>query len=742
MKGKNLSSLFLLAVCYCVGFCSLAAAEPDAARPKIGLVLKGGGALGFAHVGVLRVLERNRVPIHAVAGTSMGSIIGGAYASGVALDEMERVLSEMDWGEFFGERISRETHDYRLKAGRNREIFGEAKLGFKEGKFVMPQGVVEGQNIRPLFQELFGYLPAPTHFDSLPIPFRAVTADVETGEAYVPSQGDLATVVRASMSIPGAFSPVEIDGRLLVDGGIVNNLPVDVVLGMGADVLIVVDLQSKLATRENLQSPLSISGQMVSLLLMQNATLSRKLVRAQDIVIEPDVSAYTVSDFPKGAEIALIGERAAESMTAALQSLAIPERDYQQYAARRTHRAEARPTIHFIHLNNRSNLSDRRLKDLMTIKAGEVFDPEKVEQDIQRIYQTGYFTSAQYSLVEENGKSGLQIDAKGKDWLEQYVRLGFSLEDDLDGNNNFRLGGSYRVDTHTKKGAYFEAQGELGKQPRLSLELYEPLVEDSPYFIWPKIGIGRTPINIFTGGDVIAEYQRTEGFASLALGRAISTLGEVVFGYTRGFGELERNLGDPALNDFSYDIGDVSLGLDLDNLDQPDFPTQGFRVTVRGNAAVDTLGAPNDFQEITGALSLPLTYGRHTLLVRNGFAATFGERPIERSTSLGGFLNVSGTLQSSLAASDYNSGGLVYFHRFSEIENPFFDLAFFAGGSYELTTLHNEHPQLRNYDLINSGSVFVGADTPLLPIYIGFGIADIDEHSIYISMGRLSGVGR
>lgn len=713
-----------------------------ASRPKIGLVLKGGGALGFAHVGVLKVLERNNIPVDLIAGTSMGSIIGAAYASGASVEEMERVLSETDWEALFGEKVQRQNVDYRLKAGRNREIFGDTKFSFHGGKFKMPRGVVEGQNIRLTFQSLFGNPPTPIDFDTLPIPFRAVTADVETGEVYVPARGDLVAAVRASMSIPGAFSPMEIDGRLLVDGGIANNLPVEVALKMGADILIVVDLQSDLAKKDDLNSPLSISSQMVSLLLAQNSTASRKLVRPHDIVVEPNVNGFTITDFAKGRDLMAIGEKAAESVSKSLRRLSVSGAEYDRYRAQRSDRIQVPTRIDFVRVNNRSSVSDGKITDLVSTKAGDPFEPQKIADDVQRVYQTGYFETVKYSLVTDGEKSGIEVNAKGKDWLSQYVRLGVSLEDDLDGNETFRLGGAFRTDGVGPRDSYLEAQGEIGKTPRFSLELFEPLWAESRYFVAPKISIGRTSLDVYDGTTTIAEYERTEGLGTMAFGRRIGTTGEATLGYTRGFGDLSRHVGDPTLPDKKYDIGDLFASVILDAADKPDFPTSGYLFSLKLNGAVDVLGAPSDFQEIVGNAALPLTSGRNTIILRNDFATTFGARPVERFNSIGGFLGVSGVAQNGLPASNYNTGGAVFFHRFSEVQNPFFDLAFFGGGTYELTTIHTDNANFRDYSLIQSGSVFVGADTPLFPVYLGFGMANIGEHSVYLSIGRIGRASR
>jgi NTE family protein len=711
----------------------------NSTRPKIGLVLKGGGALGFAHVGVLKVLEEQRVPIDFIAGTSIGSIVGAAYASGTPLLEMERIMLETNWGELFGEKVLRENIDYRFKGGRAREIYGEGKIGFKQGSAIIPRGLVAGNNIRLLFQQMFGYPANPISFDSLPIPFRAVTADVETGQAYIPDRGDLATVVRASMSIPGAFSPVEIDGRLLVDGGIANNLPVDVALEMGADVLIVIDLISELAKRAELESPLAVSGQVISLLLMQNSAISRSRVRPQDVLIEPDVSGYLVSDFPKGAELMAIGQKTASLKISELQNLSLSEADYQAYSARRTTKLATPAIIDFVRLKNDSIYPSGQINEKLTLKKGQQFDPEQLEDDISRIYQTGQFESVEYSLVSDQEQSGVEIHARGKSWFEQYIRLGLSLEDNLRGDNRFRLGAAGRINSVTNKGSYLEAVAEIGATPKLGLELYQLFSENSNYFLNPKISYGSRTIDISRRGDIIAEYNATEGLGSLAIGRRLWTLGETSLGLTRGFGEVSRRIGDPSLDEFSYDIGDVFWSIDLDNLDKIDFPTSGFRFYSRVSASVEALGASGaEFQDWSGSFSWPYSFGRNTILLSNRSASTFGARPAYRYFTVGGFLSMSGTLQNSFPASDFSNTALVFYRRFSELENPFFDIAAFLGASYEATTLYSKDPRFDDKSLVHSGSVFIGADTPLFPLYFGFGMADTGDHSFHVTLGRVN----
>jgi NTE family protein len=713
-------------------------AAPDSSkRPRICLVLKGGGALGFAHVGVLKVLERARIPIDCIAGTSMGSIVGAAYASGNTVAELEQVLSSTDWNELFGEKIARESRDYRLKPGRNRELYGDAKLSLKDGKLQSPTGVIQGQNIRVLFQRLFGDLPSPISFDSLPVPFRAVAADIETGERYAPDRGDLATLVRASMSVPGAFAPVAVDGKLLIDGGIANNLPVEVALEMGADVLIVVDLLCDLAKRDTLTSPFSVAGQMVNLLLKQNSTTSRALVRSQDVVIEPNVSAFTALEFERGVELMAIGETATQSVLGQLQQLSVSADQYERYNSARTAQRSRPKAIAFVRIKGTEHASQERIAQQIRSKAGDPFDRQIIEEDVNRLYQSGYYQSIQYTVVQEGEQQGVEIEIAEKEWLDNFFRFGFSLEDDLDGNDAFRLAIAYRMNSTLTKDGYGEIQFEIGRSPKLALELYQPIGNASPYFINPYLGFSRYGLTVQEDGEQIAEYSRSEYFGTLNFGRKIGTDGEFTVGVTRASGELNRDVGDPLFPEFSYQVGEYAVAINLDLLDRPDFPKEGYAFNARYRNSVDELGASDEFGDLSGAVTVPWTFGRNTVGVRLDYAYTFDKRPVERLFSLGGFGSVSGFNSNSLIASDYMTAQLVGFRQFSEVANPLFDLAFFLGGTIEFTKIQNDSERIGDQDLITSGSLFFGGDTPLFPIYLGVGLADTGDKSVYLNVGRV-----
>jgi len=722
-------------------FASLSHAEgkKEVRRPKIGLVLAGGGALGFAHVGVLRVLEEEHIPVDIVTGTSMGAIVGAAYSSGRGVQEMSKLLTDTDWDALFNEGSLRRETPYRFKSGRDREIYGDVKLGFDDSGIILPGGVIQGQYVVPLLQRLYETVPSPVRFDDLPLKFRAIIADIETGQPFVPTEGDLATVVRASMSVPAVFSPVQIGEHLYVDGGIANNLPVNEAFKLGADIVIVVELLADLKTRKDLEaSPLAVSGQIISILLAQNSAIQRATLRPQDVLIEPDLKGYAATDFAKGKELMEKGETAARKLVPQLKKLAVSADEYARYVERRSRKPIEKQKVEFISITTDTGESVERLKKELGLKEGEDFVREEVEKSIKALYETGQYREIKYNFVEENNKTGLKIDVKEKKWLDRFVRVGMSLEDDFSGNDKFRLGASYRVTKLNEAGAYAEFEGEVGKSPYFSTELYQPLGKESPFFFSPSVKIGRTTLEVRQDDDIIAEYLRTGGEALMRVGRELGRSGEASVGVVRGFGELKRDVGDPSLRDFSYDTGDVVSGVVIDDLDTPDFPTEGVLFKIGTRSATESLGASEDFNDLGGLVTLPITFGRNTFLLHGAFVNTFEDRPVERSFSLGGFFNISGFQQNSLAASDYTIGQAAFYHRFSELKLPLFGFGFFAGGTFEYADLRSDVENLPDEAGIAAGSVFLGADTPLLPAYIGFGTNNQHEQSIYFAVGRIA----
>lgn len=752
MKSIRFPSITFLCLLIC-GACltsTAAFAADTGANPKapasigkgqrIGLVLAGGGALGMAHVGVLKVLEEQRVPIAFVAGTSMGSIVGAAYATGQTVPGMEQVLIESNWDEIFSDSVAREELPYRTKAGVNREIYGDTKLSVQNGKLLTPFGVVQGQRLLPVLQRLYSNAPpAPADFNRFNIPLRVVAADIETGESVVVARGDLPTAVRASMSVPGVFAPVEMDGRLLVDGGVVNNLPMDVVRGMGADRLIVVELNADLKKKDELQNPLATAGQIISLLLAQNSALQKKTLTRKDILIEPNLKGYSAVDFGKATELIALGEEAARNAIPELKKLSVSEREYEAYRRERETIA-TQPVVEFMTVKTDKRGAEETIAKMANVPEGEPLDRKLLDEKVEEIYNTGDYVSVRYDIIERDGKTGVEISAKRKEWLDDYFRFGASLQDDFQGETNYTLGGAYRVNNITSAGGWAQGEVNIGFSPKISGEFYQPLYEGSDYFVSPRFDLARQTIYPMVNNEIVAQYQREQALVGLGFGRQLGHIGEVLAEYRVADANIERHIGDPDLPDQNYQIGEAALALNIDSVDNPDFPTTGTVVRSSYFNSSESLGASDDFNRAAVSASLPFTRGRDTLLIGGDFGRTFGgDAPIYRSTAWGGFFNFSGYTQNSILASDWGIARLNYYRRFSEVGSALLGMGFFAGGTLEYGTFTNPSSEVESMTGIFGGSVFLGVDTPILPFYIGGGAAEEGERSMYFAVGRLSG---
>src|SRR5579863_2463762 len=355
---------------------SWAAADPPD-RPRICLVLSGGGARGMAHIGVLKVLEDLQIPIDCIAGTSMGAIVGGLYASGMTAKQIDATMRSLDWQEAFRDTPPRRDLAFRRKQD-DRNYLVRLPLGLKHGKLLLPKGLIQGQKLQETLRQLTLPFSNTTNFDLLPTPFRAVATDLETGNAVLMDRGDLAIAMRASMSAPGVFAPVELDGRLLVDGGLAENLPINVARAMHADILIVSDVSFPLQPRDALDSALSISNQMLAILVRKDSDRQRASLGSRDVLIEPDLGLTPSTAFSAAATVISRGEDAARADRAVLEAYSVGDAAYREYLARRGAREPGLPPIKFVRVDPQSKRYEKTILAEMQPLVGKPLDPVEV----------------------------------------------------------------------------------------------------------------------------------------------------------------------------------------------------------------------------------------------------------------------------------------------------------------------------------------------------------------------------
>ncbi len=702
-----------------------------ATRPRIGLVLGGGGARGAAHVGVLKVLEELRIPIDYIAGTSMGSIVGGLHASGLSAEEIEREIIAMDWEDLFHDAPSRAQRSFRRK--RDDDIYAfKVKPGFNDGKVELPLAYVRGQKFDLVLSRLTLPMYEVKDFDHLPIPYRAVATDIETGKEVVLARGSLGEAIRASMAVPAAFDPAEIDGRLLVDGGLANNVPVSVARDMGAEVFIVVDVGSGLLGRDKITSALAITGQLANFLFTLNTEQQLKTLGPRDVLIRPPLGDIGGGSFERAAEAIPIGERAARDVIDSLRHYSLSPEDYAQHLAARGRPESKLPEIDFVRVDDESRLSDAVIAERISAKPGQPLDEKQLEEDIGRVYGLETFSSVRYDLVRENDQTGLVVSATEKYWGPSYIQFGLLTSNDFEGDSLLRFGMLHTRTAINSLNGEWRTGLQLGDESGLFTEIYQPLDPLSRYFTSGRIGYGTSNLNVFdAAGNNLSRFQLAMYGLELGAGREFGTWGEGRLGYRRESGTAEITVGAP-VPDVDVDRGEAFLRLSADTFDNLYFPRAGYLGQVEWRVARDGLGASNDYDQVLLGYSQAFSWDTNTIIGQLAGASTFDDNaPLPGLFRLGGFLRLSGLSDAELSGQHLGLANLVYMRRLVAAQF----LEAYLGASVELGNVWQDSSDVSFDNTIFAGSVFLGLNTPIGPIYLAYGRTELDDQAFYLSIG-------
>jgi NTE family protein len=721
-------------------------AHPDGTRPRIGLVLSGGGARGLAHVGVLKALERAHVRIDAIAGTSMGAIVGGLYASGMSADQLEIELRKIDWDALFATRVARPFLSQRRKE-EDFEIATGLEFGVHDGQLSAPQGALSSRGLELLLRRLT--LPARhiDDFDKLPIPFRAVATDMETGKPRVLSHGDLAVALRSSMSVPGVFAPTEVQGRILGDGGLVDNLPIDVARAMGVDVVIVVNVGTPLSGRESLSSVLGLAEQMIAILTEQNVERSIATLKPHDLLLNPDLGRLTSGDFARAAELIQVGDDFASSQAARLQPYQSPAPEYAQWFAQHV-QAPMEPTpLASVQFEGSLLTNPGRFEAKLQSQAGEPFDTKKAEADARRLAASGDYTRADYRLITGPNGESLMFDLLDKPWGPNYLRAGLDLHADFSGHSGFDVKLSHNHHWLTENGTEWRNFIQIGERPAIFSELYHPLwrnIDDTTdWFTAAYLSGDRQHRSVYASGGAdgieIAQFLRSTGQFGLDFGLPFSRLGEL----RAGFLHLTTST-TPTLLSAQWTGPDHAQvwqedGLRVrgvvDQLDFVNFPTGGYRLEGEGVVGKRTLVHSEHMARGSVEGTLVETVGRHTFELHGALKLSDrNSHVVVDQYTLGGFQQLSGYRPDQLTGNAVLFGRLNWYTRLTD--TPVFARGFFVGASLEAGNAWDNRTQLGLRDLRGGGSIYLGADTGIGPMYLGITYAPRGELGIALFIGR------
>jgi len=721
------------------------AEQPGAAqtRPRVCLVLSGGGSRGMAHIGVLKVLEELKVPIDCIAGTSMGAVVGGLYASGMTAAQIDATMRSVDWQEAFRDAPPRRDLAFRRKQD-DRNFLVRLPLGLKHGQILLPKGFIQGQKLQETLRQLTLPFSNSTDFDLLPTPFRAVATDLLTGNAVLMDKGDLAIAMRASISAPGVFAPVETQGRVLVDGGLAENLPIDVARAMHADILIVSDVSFPLQPRSALDSALSISNQMLAILVRKDADRQRATLGSSDILVEPVLGPASSTDFSAAISAIAAGENAARAMLARLDPLSVSDGAYHDYLARRASREPGLPAIKFVRVDEQSKRYEKTIMAKMQPLVDKPLNIDAVGTRITELYGLGNFETLDYALVNQGQgaeeESGLEVRARRKSWGPNYVRFGLNLEDNFQGNSRYNAAARFILTELDDLGAELVTDVQIGSDPKVASEFYQPLNAQRTWFVAPSLRVEGRDLQLYKKDVEVADYRDREVAAGLDIGRTLGNWGEIRAGFHRTNGLTRVRLGDPNLVERQYNDGELFVKFSYDRLDNLHFPRDGQQFTFQWDANRTNLGADTASDKVQADWLMARSIGRNTILFWTSAGGVVGgsikATAVPDLFPLGGFFNLSGLAPTSLFGPNYAIARAIYFRKIGRGGEGFFEFPAYVGMSLELGNIWQRRSDMNLGSAHKDASLFLALDTFLGPVYLGSGYDTAGHSAYYLFLGR------
>jgi NTE family protein len=710
-----------------------AAAPAERPRPRVGLVLSGGGARGFAHIGVLRVLEELRVPVDVVTGTSMGAIVGGLYATGYTSQQLTQTVKTTDWDSIFATRAPRGDLDWRRKEDDYRNL-SNFELGIVDGGLTLPQGVAGTQRLEFFLRSLAGPSRRVSDLARLPVPFAAIGTDLESGKA-VRLQKDiaLATAMRASMSVPGAFPPVEVNGRLLVDGGLVDNLPVDAARAMGADIVIAVNVGTPPLRRSELTSVVAVATQLTLILGLESIERNIASLRPADILIGPELDGLTAGDFAAGEKIIAAGEAAARKLADRLAVLGVTPERYDEGERNRTRLVrEDRPLlIDAVRVAGTRAVRPDVIEAQARSLEGRTVTAREIAPTLDRIYSSGDFEAVSYQLVDEGNRSVIVITPFEKSWGYNVLRLGGNVQTNFRDDNTFNLLLAHSWRWLNDWGAEWRNEVQIGQTRRFMSELYQPLGPGSRWFVLPRLLSLRQERDLFVAGLPITRFENQQQAVELWLGREVEGLGTVRAGVGRFHLSSRARLGLP-LPSTATTTDASQLQWRSDTLDDVLTPRSGHFLDLRlrrySQEVVTLTGRSRNAYAYEGIV--PVTFGRYTanFSVRGGTASTDGR------FELGGLFNLTGTRTGEVAGERGVLARGLFYRNVSDVAG--LRMPVYAGFSLETGNAVGDGVALDPSDFRHAASVFVNLQTVVGPVFLGVGRTVGIGNGVYLFWGR------
>jgi NTE family protein len=711
------------------------------ARPRVGLVLSGGGARGVAHAGVLKVLEELRIPIDCITGTSMGAIVGGLYASGYSPVEIDSIARAIDWDDVFDDDPKREKLSYTRKKDDRDFLLGR-ELGFRNWRVTLPGGIVSGQKLDFTLKALTVHVAHIDSFDRLHVPFRTVAADVVSGEAVVFDHGSLASAIRASMSVPGYIAPVEIGGRKLIDGGIVDNLPVGIARKMGAETLIAVNVGTQPMKEEQVKSVLDLTIQTYLLLSEQNVRESIASLDSTDVLIRPDLSGVSASDFDGIPATIDQGEIAARKAITALRRLSVPKVEYAAFLHKQRRQKNRPITIDMVQVKGTEHIPVSLILRRMKTRPGDLFNAKTLREDIEALQELGELERVEFTLIRFEGRNLLLIEAVEKSWGPGFLRFGMQLSDNLEGESHFNVSAQYRRTWVNRLGAEWKTRVQIGQSRAFKTEIYQPLTTRGTWYVQPHVRMEESPTDFYDNmGTRIARYNVKLGAVAFDIGRMFGRWGELAVGVEKGRGKPEILIGTiPGFTGATVNRAVVYARARYDQLDDVNFPTDGRAISGDIYFSRDELGGDENYQFGKVSFLSAKTHRRYTVILSGdaGFPLK-GSLPHDQQFTVGGLMNLSGYGAGQFTGNYFGMGRVGIRRAFGSFSSPTY-----VGVTGEVGNAWASRGDISPTRLRIGSAVFLGMDTVIGPLYLATGMGrSLDSfvykdwsYAFYLYLGR------
>ncbi len=734
--------------------------EDTPTRPKVAVVLAGGGAKGAAHIGVLKALEEMHIPVNIITGTSMGAYVGGLYATGMSADEIESFIYSVDWNSGYRDRVDRSQRRVRDKEYEDRYQI-TTDLGLRFGEVRAPTGVVQGQNMLRVLRETTGNLGRFDSFDELAIPYRSVATDILELDEVVIGNGYLVDAMMASMSVPGALPPYKLNGHMLVDGGVVNNMPVDVARAMGADVVIAVDISTDYKTEDDFTGLFTVADQLSNYLVRRSTQQQVETLQEHDVYIRPNVGQMETVEFDKMPWAFQSGYDITKEMESKLAGLRLSNAEYQKYI---DHKQEVRKKLVYgddrvvdeIVIVNNTHYSDVLLTNRLELETGRKIETAEIEKAVENLYALDRFELITYHFEEVDGSNLLVFDVNEKSWGPNYLNFRFFLEDDFDTDSQYGIGMSTNFTNLNSHGAEMALNVEMGTDKLIEAELYSPVLSSQEFFVAGKVAYSSEGRNLPVSDDDSSlssvndflPVSYTEFVSEIAIGIQPTLWQELRLGGRYSSGSIELST-LASVGNLDFERRGLFANYRLDTLDDFAFPTRGLLVDLEYLVSHDTSpeeigqSKPKDIvedtvYEIDARFKGAMSYQRHTLVgqAEYSFVQSKNSSITLDPRELGGFLHLSGIPRNSLIGQNLFFSSLVYRYKWFDNDFGLFEAPVYVGASLEHGgTWSDNDLKLNEAPLYNAASIFFGVDSPIGPIMLAYGRTEQDMEAVYLIVG-------